>query len=110
MTRRALSHLTCGTLVVLTWEDLGADLMLTARVDEADAAMGAQTDAAAAGLSAALLAIADAQRATFVARLRTPPQDRPVSVRRHDIIWDGKDFTVQVAEHQLGARATEASL
>ncbi len=99
-----------GALVLLTWEDLGADLLLVSRLDGRDTAMGAQTDAASVGLSAALLAIPDAQRASFHARLRSVPGDRGVSWSRQDIVWDGKDFKVTVKTGDLPAGADEASL
>jgi len=99
-----------GTLVVLTWEDLSADLLLVARLEGRDTAMGAQTDAAAVGLSAALLAIPDARRASFHARLRSLPGDRKVVLSRQDIVWDGKDFKVTVEAGELPAGADEVSL
>ena len=81
-----------------------------ARVGEQDTALGAQTDAAAAGLSASLLATPDAERASFVARLRSLPQDRAVKLARQDVVWDGKDFKVTVKHAELGPRETEAAL
>jgi hypothetical protein len=50
-----------GRLMLLTWENLAADLLLVARTEERDIALGDATDAAPAGLSATLLSPADAQ-------------------------------------------------
>ncbi|HYQ18863.1 MAG TPA: hypothetical protein VEQ58_23970, partial [Polyangiaceae bacterium] len=99
-----------GRLVLLTWENLGADLLLVARADEHDIALGDATDAAPAGLSASLLSPEDAERASFVARLRSLPSAHPVSVVVYDIDWDNKRFKVQKLQRELGARATQVAL
>jgi tetratricopeptide (TPR) repeat protein len=95
-----------GTLVVLTWEDLGDNLLLVTRVDEQAAALGEQTDAAAAGLSAALLSKADRGRAQLVARLRSVPRQDPIALVLHEITWDGKKFAVQLKRLELAAGET----
>jgi tetratricopeptide (TPR) repeat protein len=99
-----------GTLVLLTWEDLSRDLSLVTRVDGKDTGLGEATDAAKAGLSSVLLTTPDAQRALFVARLRSPRAEVPVKLQRFDVIWDGKDFKVVARNVELPARATEATL
>jgi len=72
--------------------------------------LGEVTDAARAGLSSTLLSTSDAARAGFVARLRSEPGERPVALRRTDIAWNGKDFTVHVEKKNLPAGATEIEL
>jgi Ca-activated chloride channel family protein len=99
-----------GTLVLLTWEDLSADLLLVSRQGNKDVGLGETTDAASAGLSAVLLPTADAAQSSRVARLRSVPAERPIRLFRQDIVWDGKDFRVTVAERELPVRATELGI
>jgi hypothetical protein len=99
-----------GTLVLLTWEDLSADLMVATRVDNEDTGLGEATDAAKAGLYAVLLTSGDLERASLVARLRSPKKDDPVPMVRQDVTWNGKEFSVVVKKEDLPARATEANL
>lgn len=99
-----------GTLVLLTWEDLSADLQLVTRVDDKDLGLGEATDAAKAGLSSLLLTSADLERAAFLARLRSPKKDAAVKLERHDVSWDGKDFKVTSKLVELSAKASETAL
>ena len=99
-----------GTLVLLTWQQLDQNVLLVERLDGKDVGLGEVTDAARAGLSSALLSTSDAARAGFVARLRSEPGERPVALRRTDIAWNGKDFTVHVEKKNLPAGATEIEL
>jgi len=99
-----------GTLVLLTWEDLTADLLLVTRLDGSDTGLGEATDAAKVGLSAVLTTAGDLDRATLVARLRSPKEDDVVKLMRQDIVWDGKSFKVEVKAVELPARSTEAAL
>jgi tetratricopeptide (TPR) repeat protein len=99
-----------GTLVLLTWEDLSADLLLVSRQGNKDVGLGETTDAASSGLSAVLLPTADAAQTSRLARLRSVPAERPIRLRRQDIVWDGKDFRVAAAERELPARATEVGI
>jgi hypothetical protein len=99
-----------ATLVLLTWDDLSADLLLVSRQEDQDIGLGDTTDAAPAGISAVLLPRADAALSHRVARLRSVPAERTIKLLRQDIVWDGKDFRVDVAERELPARATETAL
>ncbi len=99
-----------GHLVLLTWEELGQDLVLVSRVDDKDVGLGESTDAAKAGLSALLMTPADANQASFMARLRSVRADHSVQLTRQDVVWDGKDFKVVVEPVKLPARATEVPL
>ena len=94
-----------GTLLVLTWEDLTADLLLTTAMEDQVVALGELTDAAPVGLSSVLLATPDAERATLEARLRSLPRSRPLQVELQSIRWDGKDFHVKSARESLAAGA-----
>lgn len=95
-----------GTLVILTWEDLGADLALVTRIGEEDLVLGDTVDAAGVGLSSTLLATPEAARAAFVARLRNEPRSRPVKLTRTDLEWDGKECRVRVKAAELAPKAT----
>jgi len=99
-----------GQLVLLTWENLAADLLLVARTEDRDIALGDATDAAPAGLSAALLSPADAAHASFVARLRNLPLARALSIVVYEIDWDNKQFRVRKTERELPPRATQVAL
>lgn len=99
-----------GRLVLLTWENLASDLLLVARAGGRHIALGDATDAAPTGLSATLLSVADAERATFVARLRNLPGANPISLVVYDIDRDNKRFRVQKSEHELAPRATQVVL
>jgi tetratricopeptide (TPR) repeat protein len=99
-----------GELVLLTWEDLGADVALTTRVEKEDAPLGEATDAAKVGLSALLLTQSDVDRSSFVARLRSVPVDHGIKLVRHDVVWNGRDFQVRVVKKELAANATEVAL
>ena len=99
-----------GRLVLLTWENLASDLLLVARAEAHDIALGDATDAGPTGLSATLLSPGDAERATFVARLRSLPGPRAIAVVLYDIDWDNKRFRVQKSAHELAPHATEVAL
>ena len=99
-----------GALVVLTWEQLDADVLLVSRLGEEDVALGQVTDASPVGLSAVLLSAADRERIGLVARLRSRPREEKVSLWRHEIQYTGKQFTVKVDQHELAAGETSVDL
>ncbi|MCC6216828.1 MAG: VWA domain-containing protein [Polyangiaceae bacterium] len=99
-----------GTLVVLTWEALDASVELVARVGGKELALGEVTDAAPVGLQAVVAATAELASASLHARLRTPRRDDPTPLLRHDLVWDGKKFTVAVRKVELPAGTFEIAL
>ncbi len=99
-----------GRLVVLTWEELSHQFALSATVEDSAQGLGESTDAAKAGLYATMLTLADAQRASFRANLRTEPVDHDVSVIRHEITWNAKDFQVKVKKLNLPAKTRTLAL
>jgi len=99
-----------GSLVIVTWEDLNVDLALVTRADDKDSALGEATDGAKVGLFAVLLSNSDAERASFVTRLRSAKEDHDVEFVRQDIVWNGKDFKVSVRKSKLPRGATEVAL
>jgi tetratricopeptide (TPR) repeat protein len=99
-----------GRLVVVTWEELSHQLAVSARVGDSEQGIGEATDAAKAGLYAVLLTLADAERVSLTANLRTEPVDHALSLKRHEITWNAKDFEVNVKDFSLGAKATALPL
>jgi Ca-activated chloride channel homolog len=99
-----------GSLMVITWEDLNVNLAVATRADGKDAALGESTDGAKVGLAAVLLSNTDAERASFVARLRSNKEDHDVAFVRHDIVWNGKEFRVTVKKEKLASGQTETAL
>ncbi|MFH1811866.1 MAG: VIT domain-containing protein [Pseudomonadota bacterium] len=97
-------------LLVVTWEDLEADLALDSALQGVATALGEVTDASASGLSASLLAESELEGASLVARLRSAALNRDVKLRRHDITWDGKRFEVRVSDLTLPAGAARVEL
>jgi len=87
-----------GSLVLLTWDDLAVDLALSA--PEA-AGRGEWVDAAKVGLSGAFLPQGGADGLRAEVRVRGGHRSGPVTVTRHDLSWDGKDFKVKVTQRTL---------
>ena len=98
-----------GTLVLLTWEDLSANLELSATKDGAAAAIGERADAAAAGLSGVLMGAAE-DGVALEARVRSVAPSRAIKLMRHDIRFDGKGFTVEVKAVELAAEQSALML
>jgi tetratricopeptide (TPR) repeat protein len=99
-----------GHLVLLTWENLATDLLLVSHSGDRDIALGDATDAAAVGLGATLLSPADAERASFLVRVRSVPTAQTVPLVIYDIDWDNKRFHAGKRAHDLPARATQVAL
>ncbi len=99
-----------AALVLLTWEDLSANVMLVSKSGKQELALGEHTDAAPVGLSASLVASAELDGAELLARLRSLPRIEPLVLQRHDIRFDGKSFVVSVKAAELAANATKAAL
>lgn len=97
-------------LAILSWQKLDRDLVLGSLVGGEDEARGEATDAAAAGLSARLLTLADAAEVALVARLRSAPGQTALPLELTRITWDGKDFQVRRDSAKLAARATSLEL
>jgi len=96
-----------GRLVVVTWEDLGANVGLSP--EAVAAARGDLIDAANVGLSAVML---PPGTAAFhpEARARGERGGRPIKLMRYDLEWDGKDFQVEVREAALDAATGAVAL
>ena len=99
-----------GTLVLLTWEDLSANLRLSTVRGGKEVAMGEAINASVTGLSAAILSSADLDNLDLQARLASLPRRLPLKITRHDLSWDGKQFAVKVTEHVLVPGAASVNL
>ena len=78
--------------------------------DFKEVVVGNPTDAHEAGMAALLLPSDDLTGLDLRAQLRSVPVDRDTTLIRHDIIWDGQDFEIQIQEVELGAGDIELML
>ncbi len=99
-----------GNLLIITWEDLSADLQLAALRKNSQVSVGEATDAAKTGLSAILVPSGNLGKITLRAVLRTPPVRRPILIKRHSITWDGRKFKAKITSHSLAAGATKLAM
>ncbi len=99
-----------GTLVILSWEDLDADFALATYRDYKEVVVGNPTDAHEAGLAALLLPSDDLGNLDLRAQLRSVPTDRDTTLVRHDIVWDGESFEIEIQEVELAAGDIELML
>ncbi|MBI5525918.1 MAG: VWA domain-containing protein [Deltaproteobacteria bacterium] len=90
-----------ATLVILTWEDLSADVALSTVRNGAEASVGQPTDAAPVGLYSVLVSGDDLSKVDLVTNLRSPTRKLPLDLVRQDVTWDGKDFAVKVSKIKL---------
>lgn len=98
-----------GTLVLLSWEDFGADLI--ARTSgKSPALAGETTDAATVGLSALLLPAGKRAAVPLQAHLRSAPPARPLKLVVCTIDHDGKTFQVNVKRVELAAGQVDVGL
>jgi Ca-activated chloride channel family protein len=96
-----------GTLVVVAWEDLGADLVARAG-GKGDAVAGETIDAATVGMSAVLLPAG--KPGPVQAHLRSAPPSKPLKLTTYTIKYDGKAFTVSAKHMELPVGQTELAL
>ena len=99
-----------GTLVLLTWEDLSADLELSTYRGDKAVATGEATDAARVGINAVLLSGDEPGQLVLRAHLRSPAAKYPIRLKRQDITFDGRNFKVAVGEHVMPAGASRIDL
>jgi Ca-activated chloride channel family protein len=96
-----------GVLVIATWEDFSADLVVRT-VGKGNAVSGETIDAAAIGLSAALLP-ADKRDAVQV-HLRNTPPSKPLKLTTYIIRHDGKGFEASMKRVELATGQTDISI
>jgi Ca-activated chloride channel family protein len=100
-----------GTLVILSWQDLAADLVLSTRAGgKGEAMAGEITDAAAAGLSSLLLPPGKRQTLPMQAHLRSAPAAKPLPLVVLTIEHDGRAFKAGLKRVELGAGQTDVNL
>lgn len=99
-----------GTLVIVTWEDLDADLDLSTLRDGTEAMVGDPVNASEVGLASVLLPRGELGRLELRVERRGMPADRPLEVVRHDLTWDGKAFQVDRRVAQVIEGASGAAL
>jgi tetratricopeptide (TPR) repeat protein len=98
-----------GTMVLLSWEDLGADLIARAG-GKSPALAGETTDAATVGLSALLLPAGKRGSVPLQAHLRSAPPSRPLKLVVCTIDHDGKTFQVNVKRVELAPGQVDVGL
>ena len=90
-----------GTLVLLTWEDHDARLVLGAADDKKEALLGEPTDAGPTGLYSTLLGQAVWEKQAWAVKWAGDPLARPVPFSVIKLTWDGKGFAVTVSRSSL---------
>jgi Ca-activated chloride channel homolog len=99
-----------GTLSILTWEDLDAQLVIGAADEKKEQLVGEATDAGAVGLYAVLGSSESWDRAQHAARYRSEILQRKVPFRLVTLAWDGKAFKVATKKGELRAGAKAEGL
>ncbi len=99
-----------GSLLIITWEDLSAELQLAALRKNSQISVGEATDAAKTGLSAILLPSGNPEQIELRAVLMTPPARRPILIKRHEITWDGHKFDTKITSYTLAAGKTKLAM
>ena len=100
-----------GTLVILSWQDLAADLVLTTKtIGKGEAMAGEVTDASAVGLSSLLLPAGKRQAAPIAAHLRSAPTAKPLSLTVLTLDHDGRGYQAKLKRVDLGVGQTDLGL
>jgi Ca-activated chloride channel family protein len=100
-----------GTLVILSWQDLAADLVLSTRAGgKGEALAGEITDAATAGLSSLLLPAGKRQTLPVQAHLRSAPAAKPLPLVVLTLEHDGRAFKASLKRVELGAGQTDVTI
>ncbi|MBK6690646.1 MAG: hypothetical protein IPG50_00310 [Myxococcales bacterium] len=99
-----------GTMAMLLWEDLDAELVLVAADDNKETLPGEITDAGSTGLYAALMRPDAWGKQAWAVRWKSEPVDRPVRFRVVTVHWDGRAFAVTVQPGELLAQDRQAAL
>jgi tetratricopeptide (TPR) repeat protein len=98
-----------GTLVILSWQDLAADLTVTTRAGgKGESMAGEATDAATVGLSALLLPAG--KKLPISAHLRSAAAGKPLPLSVITIEHDGRAFKASLKRVELAAAQTDLNL
>ena len=90
-----------GTLSILTWEDLDAQIVLGTADEKKEQLIGEATDAGVVGLYAVLSAPDSWERVSHAARYKSEILQRKVPYRLVTLVWSGKDFKVTTKKGEI---------
>ena len=99
-----------GTLSLLTWEDLDANVVLVGKEAGKESLVGEMTDAAPTGLGALLLNKEAWDKRSWSVRWRSDARGRPVKFALVERDWDGRAFAVKIDRGEVKPDQQEAPL
>jgi Ca-activated chloride channel family protein len=99
-----------GTLSILQWDDLDAQIVLGTADEKKEQLIGEATDAGAVGLYAVLSAPDSWERVSHAARYKSEILQRKVPFRLVTLIWSGKDFKVTTKKGEIKPGAKQELL
>jgi tetratricopeptide (TPR) repeat protein len=99
-----------GTLSILTWEDLDAQLVVGTADEKKEQLVGEATDAGVVGLYSVLSAPDSWERVPHAARFKSELLQRKVPFRLVTLVWTGKEFKVTTKKGELKPGAKQELL
>ena len=99
-----------GSLAILTWEDLDAQLTIGTADEKKEQLIGEATDAGAVGLYSVLGSKESWDRVAHAARYKSEVLQRKVPFRLVTLTWNGKEFKVTTKKGELKPGAKQESL
>jgi tetratricopeptide (TPR) repeat protein len=99
-----------GTLSILTWEDLDAQLVVGTADEKKEQLIGEATDAGVVGLYSVLSSPDSWERVPHAARYKSEILQRKVAFRLVTLVWSGKDFKVTTKKGELKPGAKQELL
>ena len=99
-----------GTLSILTWDDLDAQLVVGTAEEKKEQLIGEATDAGAVGLYSVLSAPDSWERVPHAARYKSEILQRKVPFRLVTLVWSGKDFKVTMKKGDMKPGAKQELL
>ena len=90
-----------GTLSILTWDDLDAQLVIGTADEKKEQLVGEATDAGAVGLYAVLGSAESWERSAHAARYKSEILQRKIPLRLVVLAWDGRAFKVTTKKSEL---------
>ncbi len=99
-----------GTLSILTWDDLDAQLVVGTADEKKEQLIGEATDAGVVGLYSVLSSPDSWERVPHAARYKSEILQRKVPFRLVTLVWSGKDFKVTTKKGELKPGAKQEAL